>query len=75
MTMTLVLLMLLGSAIGGAFLGRQILRRARRIRRLERAEAETAAAIEDGRLPRETGEAMLQHLEGLRRECSAGDEV
>ncbi len=68
------LLLFLGLALGGAFLGRQRFRRLRRVQRLESAEAEVVAAVEDGRLARETGEAVLQHLEGLRRECAAGDE-
>ncbi len=46
------------------------LRRLRRVRRLEDSEASVAKAVADGRLPRTTGEALLQHLEGLRRECS-----
>ncbi len=46
------------------------LRRRRRVRRLESGEASVAKAVADGRLPRATGEALLQHLEGLRRECS-----
>ena len=74
MIMTVALLLLLTLALAGAFWGRQRLREARRIRRLEGAEAEVATAVEDGRLPRVTGEALLQHLEGLRRECSAGDQ-
>ena len=68
------LLLLVTLALVGAFWGRQRLRETRRIRRLEGAEAEVAMAVEDGRLPRVTGEALLQHLEGLRRECSAGDQ-
>jgi hypothetical protein len=47
-----------------------ILRRQRRVRRLEQSEAEVAKAVADGRVPRASGEALLQHLEGLRRECS-----
>jgi len=46
------------------------LRRRRRVRRLEDSEAGVAKSVADGRLPRATGEALLQHLEGLRRECS-----
>ena len=69
-----VLLLFVGLAAGGAILGRIGFRRASRIRRLESAETEVVAAVADGRLERESGEAMLQHIEGLRRECSAGDE-
>ncbi len=46
------------------------LRRWRRVSRLENSEASVAKAVADGRLPRASGEALLQHLEGLRRECS-----
>ena len=46
------------------------LRRLRRVRRLEDSEADVAKAMADGRLSGATGEALLQHLEGLRRECS-----
>lgn len=41
-----------------------------RVRRLEACEASVEKAVADGRLSSATGEALLQHLEGLRRECS-----
>jgi hypothetical protein len=50
-------------------------RRRRRVRRLETSESSVAKAMADGRLPRATGEALLQHLEGLRRECSGKNET
>jgi hypothetical protein len=50
------------------------LRRRRTVRRLERAESEVAEAVEGGRLARPTGEALLQHLEGLRRSIVGGRE-
>lgn len=52
---------------------RPILRRRRQVRRLEAGEASVAKAVADGRLPRATGEVLLQHLEGLRRECSGNN--
>ena len=48
------------------------LRRRRTVRQLERAEAEVTEALADGRLARITGEALLQHLEGLRRSIAGG---
>ncbi|MEE4273644.1 MAG: hypothetical protein V2I67_18360 [Thermoanaerobaculales bacterium] len=45
-------------------------RRFKRIRRLRSSEETVAAAMEEGRLSQATGQALLQHLEGLRRECS-----
>ncbi|MFV2072442.1 MAG: hypothetical protein ACC742_07285 [Thermoanaerobaculales bacterium] len=53
-------------------LGRSGWRRRRRLSRLLAAAVEVEAAVSDGRLPRSTGEALLQHLEGLRKAC-AGD--
>jgi hypothetical protein len=54
-----------------AIAGRRLLRWWRLQRRLARASAEVAAAMADGRLPRTTGEVLLQHIEGLRRERAA----
>ena len=59
-----------GAAGAAAAFAVPFLRRRRRVRRLEDSEASVAKAVADGRLPRSTGEALLQHLEGLRRECS-----
>lgn len=53
---------------------RGLVRRFRRLRRLERAEAGVAEAMADGRLSATTGEALLQHLDGLRRACIRGGE-
>ena len=75
MNVLAILPILFGLVAAGAIFGRRRFRRRRQIRRLESAEYEVAAAVDDGRLARQTGEALLQHLEGLRRECSAGDEV
>ena len=46
-----------------------LVRRIRLARRLERAESRVEEAIADGRLTTATGEALLQHLDGLRRAC------
>ena len=64
--------LLAGVAVAGAAVAFAvpILRRHRRVRRLEDSVAGVAKAVADGRLPRATGEVLLQHLEGLRRECS-----
>ena len=68
--MTAALLAWVAAAAAVAALAVPFLRRRRRVRRLENSEASVAKAVADGRLPRATGEALLQHLEGLRRECS-----
>ena len=60
------------AAIGAAYL-RPFLRRRRLVRRLLRSEAIVAKAVSDGRVSNATGEMLLQHLEGLRRECSGSD--
>ncbi|MEJ2581102.1 MAG: hypothetical protein P8127_05595 [Acidobacteriota bacterium] len=48
---------------------RGVVRRIRLVRRLERAEGRVEEAMADGRLATATGEALLQHLDGLRRAC------
>jgi HAMP domain-containing protein len=53
---------------------RWLVRRYRRLRRLERATGDVSRGMADGRLAAETGEALLQHLDGLRRACSRGRE-
>ncbi len=59
-------------AAGAALLGP--LRRRRALSQLESAGSEVAAAVEGGRLAHPTGEALLQHLEGLRRTVAGGRE-
>jgi HAMP domain-containing protein len=54
----------------GAFVFRALVRRYRRLRRLERAAGSVSEAMADGRLPAAAGEALLQHLDGLRRTCA-----
>lgn len=70
--MTAAVAVVLAAALAtAAVTGRPFLRWWRLQRRLARAAAEVAAAMADGRVPRATGEALLQHLEGLRRERTA----
>ena len=69
-----VLAMILIAHLLGALVLRWLVRRFRRIRRLERAAAGVSGAMADGRLAATTGEALLQHLDGLRRACSRGRE-
>ena len=75
MKLALVLSVLVVFSVGGATWAAKWLRRSRRMGRLKSAEIEVAAALDDGRLTRQTGEALLQHLEGLRRECRNGNGV
>jgi len=58
------------AALAAVFPLRRYVKRRLRRRRLEKCEADVAAAVADGRLARATGEALLQHLEGVRRECA-----
>jgi len=69
-SMTGAVLAVVVSASAAVAFAVPLLRRRRRVRRLEDSEASVAKAVADGRLPRSSGEALLQHLEGLRRECS-----
>jgi len=56
--------------VAGIFVFRGFVRRFRRLRRLDRAEERVSEAIADGRLAAAAGEALLQHLDGLRRACA-----
>ena len=56
--------------VAGFFMLRAFVRRLRRLRRLERAELRVSEAMADGRLATAAGEAVLQHLDGLRRACA-----
>lgn len=53
----------------GALIARGLFRRIRLVRRLDRAEGVVSEAMADGRLAAPSGEALLQHLDGLRRTC------
>jgi hypothetical protein len=61
-------------AVVGALIARGLIKRLRLVRRLDRAEGVVAEAMADGRLATPTGEALLQHLDGLRRACVRGGE-
>jgi Flp pilus assembly protein TadB len=70
----LVVAMVLVAMVVGALVLLWLVRRFRRLRRLERATVGVSRAMDDGRLSAATGEALLQHLDGLRRACSRGRE-
>ncbi len=70
-----ILVLVMAAAVIGLAALRPIARRWKWRRQLAGSEAEVAAAMADGRLSRATGEALLQHLEGLRRECSRDRET
>ena len=74
MTTALVVTGLCAAVAVGALVFRGLVRRLRLLRRLERAESVVADAMADGRLATSTGEALLQHLDGLRRACVRGGE-
>lgn len=64
---TAVILVVLAA---GIFVFRRLVWRFRRLRRLDRAEERVSEAMADGRLAAAAGEALLQHLDGLRRACA-----
>lgn len=69
MRIVLVTATVVVAVVAGLLLLRGLARRFRRLRRLDRAWADVIEAMADGRLAAATGEALLQHLEGLRRAC------
>jgi Flp pilus assembly protein TadB len=74
MTTELVVGVVLGAVVIGLLVLRWLVRRYRRLRRLDRAVVDVSLAMDDGRLAATSGEALLQHLDGLRRACSLGRE-
>jgi hypothetical protein len=74
MTTALVVAGLSAAVAAGALVLRGIVRRLRLMRRLDRAASAIADAMADGRLSTASGEALLQHLDGLRRACVRGGE-
>jgi HAMP domain-containing protein len=70
----LVVAVALVAMVVGVLALRWLVRRFRRLRRLERATVGVSRAMADGRLTATTGEALRQHLDGLRRACSWGRE-
>lgn len=69
-----VVAMVLVAMVAGFLVLRWLVRRFRRLHRLEKAAEAVSRAMADGRLAAGTGEALLQHLDGLRRACSRGRE-
>jgi HAMP domain-containing protein len=69
MRMALIVAMVSAAVVVGMLILRGLVRRFRRLRRLERAAESVAEAMADGRLTAAAGEALLQHLDGLRRAC------
>ena len=67
----MAVLLAAGSAVA-AVVGRRVVRRHLWVRRLERSELGVETGVAEGRLAADTGEALMQHLEGLRREISRG---
>jgi len=74
MKVVVLMIVLVAAAAVGGEIFRRAIRRHRWTRRLEKAEVGVAAAVADGRMLAVTGEALLQHLEGLRRVCSGAGE-
>jgi hypothetical protein len=74
MKTALLMAIAVAAVVVGALIARGLIRRLRLLRRLDRAEGEVAEAMADGRLATPTGEALLQHLDGLRRACVRGGE-
>ena len=74
MKVVLLLVVFVAAAAVGGTIVRRTFRRYRRIRTLVRAEDSVAVAVADGRVSTATGQALLQHLEGLRRMCSGRGE-
>ena len=69
--LAMAVLLAAASAFAAA-VGRRMVRRHRWVRRLERSELGVETGVAEGRLATATGEALMQHLEGLRREISRG---
>ena len=74
MRVELVVAMVSVAIVIGVLVLHGLVPRNRLLPRLERAEAGVAEAKADGRLSAVTGEALLQHLEGLRKACVRGEE-
>jgi hypothetical protein len=74
MKLVMVVVLLVATSVVAATVGRRLVRRYRWMHRLEQSESAVESAVAVGRLGAETGHALMQHLEGLRRECSRGRE-
>jgi hypothetical protein len=67
-----VLLLLVATSVVAATVVRRLVRRYRWMHRLEQSESAVESAVAEDRLRADTGHALMQHLDGLRRECSRG---
>lgn len=74
MKLLAAIVVLLAASAVAAVAGRRLVRRYRRLRRLEQSESAVESAVAEGRLGADAGYALMQHLEGLRREISRGRE-
>ena len=72
MKLLMMAVVLMMASVLAASVGRRLVRRHRWVRHLERSEIGVEAGVAEGRLAAATGEALMQRLEGLRRECSRG---
>ncbi len=72
MNLVMVVVLLVATSVVTAIVGRRLVRRHRWMHRLEQSESAVELAVAGGRLGADTGHALMQHLEGLRRECSRG---
>ena len=70
MNTTLMMVMVFAIVLAALLVFRGVVRRYRRFRRIELAERMVSEAMADGRLASAPGEALLQHLDGLRRSCA-----
>jgi hypothetical protein len=70
MSTALIVVTVFAVVLMALFVFRRVVRRYRRFRRIELAERKVSEAVADGRLPHAPGEALLQHLDGLRRACA-----
>ena len=70
MKTALIVALFFVAMVVGIVILRGLVCRFRRLRRLDLAEDKVSEAMADGRLARAAGEALLQHLDGLRRACA-----
>jgi len=72
MKLLMVVVLLVAASVVVTTVGRRLVRRHRWVHRLEQSGSAVESAVAEGRLGADTGHALMQHLEGLRRECSRG---
>ena len=71
MKLLMAAVVLVAASVVAATVGRRLVRRYRWLHRLDQSEFAVESAVAEGRLGADTGHSLMQHLEGLRRECSA----